>query len=92
MPAVDVSAAKGKDGKIYLALVNSDPHKAAHVVTNLSGVGKGRILTGATMDAHNTFAAPNTVHPVSYSGTSDAGKASFDLPAGSVAVVAFEPQ
>ena len=92
MPMVDVSAAKGKDGKIYLALVNSDPHKAAHVVTNLSGIGKGRILTGATMDAHNSFAAPNTVHPVSYSGSSDAGKASFDLPGGAVAVVALEPQ
>jgi len=87
---VDVSAAKGKDGRTYLALVNSDPKKPAHVVTNLSGVGKGRILTGPAMDAHNSFAAPNTVHPVAYSGTSDGGKAVFDLPARSVAVVAVE--
>jgi alpha-N-arabinofuranosidase len=92
MPAVDISAAKGKDGKIYLALVNSDPHKAAHVVTNLSGIGKGRILAGDRIDAHNTFAAPNTIRPVSYSGTSDNGKASFDLPGGAVAVVTLEPQ
>jgi len=60
------------------------------VVTNLSGVGKGRILTGPTMDAHNSFAAPDAVHPVAYSGTSDGGKAVFDLPARSVAVVAVE--
>jgi alpha-N-arabinofuranosidase len=92
MPAVDVSAAKGKDGKIYLALVNSDPNKAVHVVTNLPGIGKGRILAGATMDAHNTFAAPHTVEPVSYSGSSDNGKASFDLPGGAVAVVALATQ
>ena len=59
---------------------------------NLPGIGKGRILAGAAMDAHNTFAAPNTVRPVSYSGSSDNGKASFDLPGGSVAVVAVETQ
>lgn len=90
MSMVDVSAARGKDGKIYLALVNSDPNKPAHVVTNLGGVGKGQILTGSTMDAHNTFAAPNTVHPIAFSGANDNGKASFDLPARSVAVVALE--
>ncbi len=58
----------------------------------ISGIGKGRILAGNTMDAHNTFAAPNTIQPVSYSGTSENGKASFDLPGGAVAVVALGPQ
>jgi len=91
MPMVDVSAAKGRDGKTYLALVNSNPHTAAHVVTNLSGIGKGQILTGSAMDAHNTFESPNNIHPVSYSGTRDGGKASFDLPGGAIAVVALEP-
>ena len=46
IPMVDVSVARGKDGKLWLALVNTDPHKAAHVVTNLAGTGKGQILTG----------------------------------------------
>jgi alpha-N-arabinofuranosidase len=85
-----VSAARGKDGKLYLALVNTDPSKPAHLVTNLPGAGKGQILTGPAMDSHNTFAAPNAVHPVAYSGTSENGKASFDLPARSVAVVAIQ--
>jgi alpha-N-arabinofuranosidase len=88
MPMVDVSAARGRDGKLYLALVNTDPHKAAHVVTNLKGVGRGRILTGPAMDTHNTFDAPDTIHPVAYSGVSEGGKAAFDLPSKSVAVVA----
>ena len=87
---VDVSAARGKDGKLYLALVNTDPNKPAHVVTNLPGMGKGRILTGPAMDSHNSFASPNAVHPVAYSGNSENGRASFDLPAHSVAVVTVQ--
>ncbi len=90
IPMVDLSAAWGKDGKIWLALVNSDPHKVAHLATNLPGIGKGTILTGPAMDTHNTFDAPNTVHPVAYAGTSENGKASFDLPPRSVAVVALQ--
>ena len=31
------SAARGKDGKLYLSMVNTDPAKPAHVVTNLTG-------------------------------------------------------
>ena len=31
LPMVDVSAARGADGRLYLALVNLDPHRAAHV-------------------------------------------------------------
>ena len=87
IPMVDVSAARAKDGKLYLSLTNTDPNKPAHVVTNLAGIGRGRILTGAAMDAHNTFDAPGTIHPVAFSGTSEGGKAVFDLPAKSVAVV-----
>jgi alpha-N-arabinofuranosidase len=87
VPMVDVSAAKGKDGKLVLALVNTDPNKPAHVVTNLSGVAAGRILTAAAMDAHNSFEAPNALHPVAFKGSSEGGKLAFDLPAKSVAVV-----
>ena len=75
MPMVDLSAARSKDGKIWLALVNSDPHRTAHLATNLPGTAKGTILTGPAMDSHNTFDAPNAVHPVAYSGSSENGKA-----------------
>ena len=90
LPLIDVSAARGKDGKIYLAIVNTDPHKSVDVKTNLNGVGRGRIITADKMDAHNTFAAPDTIQPVVFSGTSEGGKAVFRMPAMSVAVVAVE--
>jgi alpha-L-arabinofuranosidase len=90
LPMVDASAARGTDGKLYLALVNLDPDRAAHVVTGLSGTASGQILTGPKMDSHNTFAAPNAIHPVAYSGSSERGKLTFDLPARSVAVVAVD--
>jgi alpha-N-arabinofuranosidase len=87
IPMVDVSAAKGKDGKLVLSIVNSDPSHAVQVVTNLTGTAQGRILTAIAMDAHNTFDQPNMVHPVPFKGSTEGGKLSFDMPAKSVAVV-----
>jgi alpha-N-arabinofuranosidase len=84
---VDVSAARGKDGKLVLSIVNTDPGHAVQVVTNLTGTAQGRILTAFAMDAHNTFAQPNMVHPVPFHGSTEGGKLSFDMPAKSVAVV-----
>ena len=46
LPMVDATAARGADGRLYLALVNLDPHRAAHVTTALTGTATGRILTG----------------------------------------------
>jgi alpha-N-arabinofuranosidase len=67
MPAVDVSAARASDGRIHVAFVNVDPHRAATVSTTISGVrargASGQLLTAPEMDAHNTFDAPNTVKP-----------------------------
>lgn len=91
LPAVDVAAAKGRDGKLYLALVNLDPHRSGRITTNLTGRARGRILSGPRMDSHNTFEAPETVSPVPYSGSQDRkGNVTFLLPAKSIAVVAVE--
>jgi len=90
LPMVDVAAARGRDGKVWLALVNTDPSKLAHLVTNLSGSAHGRLLTGPAMDSHNSFQAPNDVHPVAFAGGTDGGKLSFDLPPRAVAVVALD--
>lgn len=91
LPTVDVSAAKGKDGKLYMALVNLDPSRAANVVTNLTGHASGRILTGPHMDTHNTFDAPETIQPMPFSGTYQSeGKVAFALPAKSIVVVEIE--
>lgn len=90
VPMVDVSAARGADGKLYLSLTNTDPNKAARVTTNLSGNARGRILTGPAIDTHNTFDRPNTIQPAVYSARSSGGKLTLDLPAKSVVVVAVE--
>jgi alpha-N-arabinofuranosidase len=90
LPLIDVSAARGKDGKLYLAIVNTDPHRAVTVRTGLTGSAGGRILAGAAMDAHNSFTAPNAVHPVPFSGASENGKLVFHMPAMAVAVVAVQ--
>jgi alpha-N-arabinofuranosidase len=42
------------------------------------------------MDTHNTFDAPNTIHPVAFAGRNAGGKAVFDLPSKSIAVVAIQ--
>jgi len=90
LPAVDVSAAKGKDGKLYVALVNLNPQQPAEVVTNLTGKASGRVLTGPEMDSHNTFEAPDSIRPVAFTGVSRAGKLTFQLPPRAVAVVKIE--
>jgi alpha-N-arabinofuranosidase len=90
VPMVDASAARGIDGRLYLALVNLDPDRAAHVQTGLTGDASGQLLTGPQMDSHNTFAAPDTIHPVAYSGLREHGSLAFELPAKSIAVVAVD--
>jgi alpha-N-arabinofuranosidase len=87
IPMVDVSAARGKDGKLVLAIVNSDPSHAVQLVTNLTGSAQGRIVTAIAMDAHNTFAQPNMVRPLPFKNSNTDGKLAFDMPAKSVAVV-----
>ncbi|HEU0095896.1 MAG TPA: hypothetical protein VFQ52_05545 [Rhizomicrobium sp.] len=71
-------------------LFNTDPGKPAHVVTNLTGTAKGRILTGPAMDTHNMFAAPHAIHPAAFSSTNDGGKLAVDLPGKSAAELAAE--
>jgi alpha-N-arabinofuranosidase len=88
LPLIDVSAARGKDGKLWLAIVNTDPHRAVTVRTGLTGTAVGRILTGPAMDAHNSFDNPNAVHPVAFSGAMENGKMVFHMPPMAVAVVA----
>ena len=94
VPAVSASAARGEDGKLYLALANLNPNRAARVSTSVDGdevtTAKGRVLTADAMDAHNTFAKPETVKPVAYTATSEDGKLVLDVPAKSVVVVVIE--
>ncbi|HEY0164625.1 MAG TPA: alpha-L-arabinofuranosidase C-terminal domain-containing protein [Sphingomicrobium sp.] len=94
LPAVDASAARGADGKLYVSLVNVDPNKPARVTVNVSGSrarsAVGRMITGPALDTHNTFDRPTTIQPVAFKGRATGGGLVFDLPAKSVAVVVVQ--
>ena len=51
---------------------------------------KGRILTAATIDAENTFKAPDQVKPQPFEAQAVNGKLTIKLPPKSMVVVAAE--
>jgi alpha-L-arabinofuranosidase len=93
IPAVSASATRSADGKaVHVSLVNTNPNQAVTLNVALTGVtattAAARLLTAPTMQAHNTFAAPDTVKPVAFTGVT-LGKGSLEvrLPAKSVVVI-----
>jgi alpha-N-arabinofuranosidase len=94
VPALSASAARGKDDKLYLALVNLDPRRSAVVSLNVSGSpvtrATGRILTAPDMDSHNSFTGPAMVVPVNFSAMAKNGNLQLDIPQKSVVVVAVD--
>jgi alpha-N-arabinofuranosidase len=95
MPAVSGSAVRGKDGKVHVGLSNLDPNQANTVTVKLGGLNAasvtGRILTAATMNAHNTFDAPETVKPAAFTGAQvSGGTLTVTLPAKSVVVLELQ--
>ena len=94
IPGVSASAARAKDGKVYLALVNTNPGQPVEVSVDVTGTkvtgASGKVLTSSEMDAHNTFKAPNAIKPAPYSAKAANGKLNLTLPAKAVVVVALE--
>src|SRR5690606_2698781 len=93
--AVDGTAARGTDGKLYVGLVNLDPREGKEVTISLRGVEAsgvvGEVLTAAAIAAHNTFDAPDAVRPRPFEGARLVdGTLSATLPAKSVVVLALE--
>jgi alpha-L-arabinofuranosidase len=92
IPTVSASAARGKDGKLYLSLVNTNPKQAVSVSVGVAGAkakaANGSVLTAAAIDAHNTFTSPKGVVPVPFQANVEKGKVMMKLPAKSVAVLA----
>jgi alpha-N-arabinofuranosidase len=91
IPSVSVSAARGTNGQLVLALVNTDPNNPARVTAKITGAAarkmSARVLTTPAMNTHNTFAAPDTVHPTVFKAGKPQGDAwIFDLPPKSVVV------
>ncbi|NJD10107.1 MAG: alpha-N-arabinofuranosidase [Gemmatimonadetes bacterium] len=94
IPAITASASR-KDGLVHVTMANLDPNQGRTVTVALQGTRatkvSGRILTGATMDAHNTFDKPNTIQPVPFNGAQLAGgNLTVQLPAKSVIVLELQ--
>lgn len=95
IPAVNASAAKGKDGKTYIGLANMNPDDEVKLTVDLGGLKatkvSGEVLTAPKMDALNAIGKPGVVVPVSYKGGKIAGgKLTLTLPAKSVVVVGLD--
>jgi alpha-N-arabinofuranosidase len=95
LPKVDAIAARGKDGKIWLALTNLDPNNPADITPVVAGVSVkavvGEVLTAGQVDAINTFEAPGAVAPRPIRANVVDGTLRLHLPPKSVAVVSLEP-
>ncbi|TFW34649.1 alpha-N-arabinofuranosidase [Massilia horti] len=91
IPGISASAARGKDGKLYVALVNTNPRQATDVTLNVTGQNvssvQGQVLTADAMDAHNTFQQTQAVKPAPFSARAADGKLTVRVPAKAVVVV-----
>jgi alpha-N-arabinofuranosidase len=90
VPMIDASAARGKDGKLWLALVNTDPRRSAEVAIGEGRNATGRVLTADRINAHNTFDTPNAVAPRAYSARAGRDGLTLEVPARSVVVVSID--
>ncbi len=92
IPAVSASAARAKDGDVYVSFANCDPNNPVVVDCKLAGLTaksvSGQVLTANTMNAHNTFAQPDAVKPANFSGAELNGESlKVTLPSKSVVVL-----
>jgi alpha-N-arabinofuranosidase len=90
--AISASASRDAQGRIHITLVNMDPDAAHTVRTDLRGASvsgvTGRVLTAATMSAHNTFQQPSAVHPTDFSGATLSGSTlTVEMPSKSVVLL-----
>jgi alpha-N-arabinofuranosidase len=95
IPAFNASAAKGKDGKTYIAVANMSPDDGVKLSVSLGALKakavSGQVLTADRMDAMNAFGAKPAVAPVAFKGAKLSGdKLTLDVPSKSVVVVAVE--
>jgi alpha-N-arabinofuranosidase len=94
LPGVSGSASRNADGVVHVTLANLNPNQGVELALELRGLaGKtitGRVLTAATMDAHNSFDEPDRVRPEPFTGAmhSEAG-IMLSLPAKSVVALAI---
>ncbi len=94
LPRVDAIAAKGTDGKLWLAVTNVDPHQPAEIEVSVAGVAahaaSGETLAAPKVDSVNSFEAPDTVAPKPIVAKVHGGKLALTLAPKSVTVLSVE--
>ncbi len=72
IPAVNASASIDSKGAVHLSLVNLDPSKKITVATALTGIKwsgvQGQIVTSPKFNDYNSFANPDKIRPVKFTG------------------------
>lgn len=89
LPQVDAFAARDASGRVWLSLVNVDPNRPARFALDGMAAKRavGEILTGSSVDSHNSVAQPAQVAPRAFAARLESGRLEFDLPPKSIAVV-----
>ncbi|CAL4869642.1 Intracellular exo-alpha-L-arabinofuranosidase 2 (plasmid) [Asticcacaulis sp. MM231] len=95
IPAFNASAARGKDGKIYIGLASMTPKDEVALTINLGTLKaksvSGQVLTAERLDAANPIGAPGVVVPVDFKKAKiTGGNLVLTLPAKSVVVLTLE--
>ncbi|WP_191621399.1 alpha-N-arabinofuranosidase [Marinihelvus fidelis] len=95
VPHVSATAALTTDGKLAIGLVNLHASDAIDIDIDLEGfsadAAEARVLTGASIDAHNTFDSPETVKPTGLDVNLDGDSLEVSLPPRSVSVILLDP-
>ena len=94
LPKVHASASVDAEGVVHVSLCNLDPAGEADVTADLRGMNPssvaGTVLAADSMQAHNTFEAPDAVAPKAFTGASVAGgRLTVKLPPMSVVTLAI---
>ncbi len=89
---ISATATRGTDGVVRLNLANMHHADEAELHVDIRGGSvkevRGRVLAGASLDAHNTFTASDVVKPEAFSGATVIGSGlKVKLPAHSVVVL-----
>jgi alpha-L-arabinofuranosidase len=92
VPGLSASASRDAAGRIHITLCNLNPSQPAELDVEITGKKTqpvtGRVLTADTMQAHNTFAKPETLKPVAFTAFKATDKGlTVNLPAKSVVVL-----
>ena len=89
IPHISVSASRNHKGEILITACNLNPNQPAELLCSLRGTHAaavtGRVLTAESMNAFNTFEAPDAVIPTRFDGaTLDGSDLTITLPAMSI--------